>query len=311
MITAVVAAADEAAPDALAQVAAFRGRQEGLHAGARVEDGPAAVVAQAARGLGGRLADGLGQAGEVGLVRQQGVAVGLLGQHVLREVGVQRGQAHVDGGHFFLLFRAEAGAGQHEVGVGRPHQALLLGRQRSLFGGLVDRLDAAEQRRVLHDLVLVGGELGRHLALERLELGRAQAGAQRVIEGADAIKGAARALQRFEGVFEGRRRRVVGDGVDLDQPRGHGGLEGGPKPCDAGLVEGRQAAEGAAPGGEQGGVCGRVRHGVALWQLGCARRAQGNAANTRRKSAPHDAGTPSVQPGRKARYRNGRLTSMR
>ena len=60
---------------------------------------------------------------------------------------------------------------------------MLFGRQLFLLRRVVNRLDAFEERFVLRDLIVEGGEFGRHLAPHNLEF-RIRHGA-----GPDAVNG--------------------------------------------------------------------------------------------------------------------------
>ncbi len=193
-----------------------------------------------------------GRPGEVfGLVDGQEL-VGLVGQHVLAEVGVELGQPLVDLRHPGLGRRVEAGAGAHEIGVFEPGEALLLGGPLGLVGRVVERFDALEKLLVLGDLVAEGGHLGRHLAFDRLQLGIAHGAAVDPEEGLHPAVALAGALELAEGVLEGRRRRVAGDLLDLGQSLLHRQLERRLEVRHLDLVERREAAIGAGPLGEQG-----------------------------------------------------------
>ncbi len=234
----VVAAAGESAPHLLAQVAAAGIGEEGLHARARVEDLPLCVVAARAGGRGG---------GD----ERMGV---LVGQHVLAEIGVERGEALVDLRQSLLRDLVQARAAPRELGVAKPGEPLLLRRQARLLARLVDGGDAREEPCVLDDPVVEAGEPGLHLALDVLESGRAHRRGEDAVDRRRPVERPAAALHRLERVRERGRRGVIGDAVDLGQPFGHRDLERRLEVLDLHLVERRNAAERATPRGNQG-VC--------------------------------------------------------
>ncbi len=247
----VVAAGVEGAPDLLAQVAPVRIGQERVHRRAGVEDRKLALVALAGCGLGGGVAQRLRQAGQVGFLEVQHVAV-LVGEQVLAELGVEPGEFLVDGGDAGLGFRRQLGAVLHHADPVGPHQLLLLGRQVQAVALLVDRVHAGEQLGVLADLVLEGGDLGIDTVLDSLELGQVLGGAPHAVQGQHPGERLAGALLGDDGVVEARGRRIVGDGVDLGQVLADSRVDGRLEGRDLDLVERRHAAIGAGPGRQQG-----------------------------------------------------------
>jgi hypothetical protein len=248
---AVVAAVHEHAPGLLAQVAAVGVGQQRLDARARVGDHPLALLAARLRDLGRAGLHRRRQAGELGLVLDDDLAVVLVGEHVLAEFREQRGQLLVDLGEFLLRRRVELRTRADEVRVVEPGEPLLLGRQARFFASLVDRRDAFEQLLVLRDLVAERSQPRRHLALDGLHGLVVERRAEDAIDRVDAIEHPAGALHRRDRVVEGRRLGIGRDAVDLAQLLGHSGFERGLQVLDFRLIEGRNAAIGAAPGGEQ------------------------------------------------------------
>ena len=259
----VVAAAVVVAPDNLAHGAVVGIGQERVHRGARVGDRPLALVAVVGGGLGRGGLQVFRQAAElVGL--EVGDPAGLLGLQVLAELGEQGGQPLVDLGDPGLGLGVEGGAGAGEVVPVDPDQPLLLGRQ--LLGGGVglQRLDAGEQLGVLHDLVVEGRQLGVHLVLDLLVLRRRQVGAPDAVDRLRPGQRLAAAFQRLDGVGEGGRRGVVGDGLDLAPVQRHGLFQRRLEVGHLDQVEPRIAAVGAAPGGEHGVLVGLGLHAGGL-----------------------------------------------
>ncbi len=277
----VVAAGVEGLPHLLAQAAVVRIGQEGIDRGAGVQHRPLALVALVGGGCGRGVLHRLGQAREVGLLQVEDVAA-LVGQQVLAELCVEARQLLVDGGDPRLGGGGEPGAALHPVDPVVPGQLLLLRRQARGLARLVDRVDAGEQAGVLADPVLELGDLGVHHLLHRLHVGVVFRGAPHAVKRHHPAERLARPLLGYDGVVEGGRGRVAGDGIDLRQVLAHAllkrRLEGG----DLHLGEGRQAAVRPAPGREQGlrvgrEVCGRRAAGPGLRRRigGGGRRATG------------------------------------
>jgi hypothetical protein len=253
-----VAAVDEHAPGALAQVAPGGVGEERVDRRARVGDQPRARHAARLR-VGRRgLAHRGGEPRELGAVAQHEELVGLVLQQVLAEARVEPGEPLVDGRQPHLGGGVEPRAGAHEIGVDAPGEAALLGRQARRVGRRVRRLDAPEERRVLRDAVGERREPRCHAALHRLELGGAHRRAPDTVGGAYPVERAPGALQRGDRVVEGRRRGVGGDAVDLGELLGHRGLERRLEVADLDAVERRHTAVRPGPAGEQrvGGVRG-------------------------------------------------------
>src|SRR5262245_15202904 len=107
-------------------------------------------MARALRRLGGGGLQRLGQSLEIRLAVDERVAT-LVGEHVLAERGVERGEPLVDLAEALLCGGVQAGAGPDEVRVLVPREALLLGIEARLLGSLVHRRQALEERLVLND----------------------------------------------------------------------------------------------------------------------------------------------------------------
>ena len=267
---AVVAARGEHAPDLLAQLAARRPGEEGIDARARVDDGPLPRLAAAGGGGRGRLAQRGGQAGQVGLSLEQDQLRALLGEHVLAEVGEERGEALVQFGELFLGRLVQLCAGADELGVVEPHQPLLLGIEIEAVALLVHRGDALEELLVLHDPIVERGQLGSHLALDGLDLVVVHRRCVDGVDAADAVEGVASPFHGGDGVVERRRGGVGDDAVDLRQVLGHGCFQRRLEIRDLEAAEGRNAAPGTDPRleervGRRGGLRGR-----GFRRIGCA-----------------------------------------
>ena len=257
---AVVAAADERAPDLLAQVAAGRVLEERLHRRARVEHRALGLDAARLRGGGQRRARRRGQAVEVALGVEDEPVFVLVGEQRLREPGVQARQLLVDRGQSRLGRGVQARAGAHEVGVQQPRQPLLLRVESRVATLGVDRVDAPVQPLVLDDPVRMRRQQWRDLALHRLHGGVVQ---RRGVDMEDRRRAAQRATAAFHGrdrVLEARRRGIGGDGVDLGQLRRHAREQRRLEVLDADPVERRDAAIAAGPRRQQ--RAGRRRGGA-------------------------------------------------
>ncbi len=109
-----------------------------------------AVLAPALlRGHAGGSADTVRQAGQVRLAFEHQRIGLLVGEHILAEGGAQRRQPLVDGGESSLGGRRQRRAGALEIQVIALEHPLLLGRQAEPVARAVERVDAAEQRRVV------------------------------------------------------------------------------------------------------------------------------------------------------------------
>ena len=211
--------------DLLAQLAVGEVGQRRLAGGVLQRDEVLALVAGflgRRRGGGDRL---LGQAVEQGhVVHQHGRIVHFL-EHVLAEGGGQAGQLGVHRLQGFLVGVGQVGAGTDEVGVVTLEQALGLGVQAQGISLVVERLDAREELAVEQDRVLVGGELRRQGGLHLLDFGVGVGAGQVAEHRAGAVEQGAGFFHRDDGVHEARRVRVVGDRGDFGALLGHAALE--------------------------------------------------------------------------------------
>ena len=258
---AVVAAHDEHPPHLLAQVAAGRQGQERIDARTRVDDGPLSrLAATGGRGSGG-LAQRGGQPGEIRFLLEHDHLGALLGEEVLAELRVERGELLVQIGKTLLGGIVELRAGARERRVVEPEQPLLLRIEAEPIARLVHRGDAREEPAVLEDLVVEGGELRCHLGLDGLDLRVVHRRGVDAVDGADPIESQAGPLHRDDGVLERRGVRALGDAIDLLQVLGHCGFQRRCDVLDLEFPEGRDPAVRARPGHEQRIVrVGRLGH---------------------------------------------------
>ena len=140
---------------------------------------------------------------------------GLVVQHVLREARGQLGQLL----HHLRVARLRlgraAGAGAHEVEVHALQQAPLLGRQAERSRCACSASMRCEQPGVHVDRAVVRGQRRRHLALHGLQLGRGLRRREVVEHRLDAREQPPAAVEGGDGVVEGGRLGLRGDGVQL------------------------------------------------------------------------------------------------
>ena len=141
-------------------------------------------------------------------------------------------------------------------------QAQFVGVEAEPFPAFMQIGNAREQGGVQGNAAVMGGQLGRHLALDRLQRRIAMAGDQVGKHRPDAPQGAAAAFHRHDGVFEIGRRGGGGDRLDLGQMLGHALVEGRREMLGRDHVE-RRRAERGGPVGEEGVLC----HGLS-WPVG-------------------------------------------
>ena len=217
---AVVAAVDELAPHLFAQGAVVGERQERIDAGAGVDDGPALKIARLGRSAGGGLV-GVGQAGDAGLVRDDGPGV-LVGDDLLAEAGEGIGQGGVDPAQLGLAGGVQIGTGADEAVAAALGQALLLGAQAHGIGIVSDRLHALEQRRIEVDLVEEGRQQGRHLRVRRIIGLAADVAGHHAVDVDDLVQRRAPQLHGDHGVGKCGGFGIVGDGGHIGARQIHG-----------------------------------------------------------------------------------------
>jgi hypothetical protein len=189
-------------------------RECGLAGGQHQRDEPAVEAPRTGR-LAGRGTRAVVEPIELALVDEVQREVVRVGEEVLlegrrqrRQLGVQLGQAGAGVG-------IERGAAEHGLAMDAFEQVRLVGIECQLVAHAVQQADPGEEPRVQPDGIVMGSEDRGELSLEGVDrlvgVGRA-----RVLEdGQHPAQELARAFEREEGVLERRRRRIVGDGVDV------------------------------------------------------------------------------------------------
>jgi hypothetical protein len=242
-------------------------------------------------GLPAARAETAGHAGHFGL-RQEAVALLLVGQHLVAELDAQAGELDVDRGQPLAGGFGKGGARTDVIAVGHFEDALLLGRETQLVALIVQLADAREQRLVQQHFRAEGGKPGRDVRFHLLDLGRAVASRQ-VEEGrAGAVEERAAALEPLDRVGEGRNRALHGDGAHFLAGLAHALLEGGQIMFGTDAVIGRDAV-GRGPlvfeqrigghGGRRGrglGKRGRGKHGGHGDQAGGQQGASGHLVSS-------------------------------
>ena len=233
----------------LAQIAPGRELQERFDARARQGDGVFARMAALDRDARGALRKEIRQAVEIALGEQH-QPVFFVRQHILAELGAERRQPLADRGEAVLGFGREACASAGEIEMITLEHARLFGRKPERVLARLQGVDAPEQGIVQIDVAAMAREDRGDLAFDRLDLVIAR-GAGEIEE--DARHFVARlpaALQRLDGVGEGRRLRIGDDGVDLRPRPGDGGVERGPEMRGFDALE-RRRLERPGPGFEK------------------------------------------------------------
>ncbi|GMA76755.1 hypothetical protein GCM10025880_31720 [Methylorubrum aminovorans] len=267
-----------------AQIAAGGEDEERLDQRARQGDHMAVLGAPLLGGFRGGIAQEGREAGKViGAVERQ-EEVALVGEHVLGELRAEFGQPDRDLGDASLRLRGEAGAGPAEAAeVALEHAALL--RAQTLGIG-VDRREAVPELRVQGDGARMPGELWGDGPFDRLQL-RAGVAAREIEEHVGhPVEGRARPLHRRDGVVEGRRRLVSGDGRDLGVMRLQRAREGrhvmlGPDRLEIRQAEGCRPFRGVERVRCRGGAAGLLP----LGQIACGVGGHGQEPSRKLRAA--------------------------
>ncbi|MNQ62929.1 hypothetical protein D3C85_772930 [compost metagenome] len=305
---AVVAALDELLPHLLAQGAVVGEGQEGIDAGAGVDDGPALDVARTRSGGGGGLV-GFRQTLQAGLVGDDGPGV-FVGHHLLTEAGEGVRQGGVDAAQLGLAGGVQGGAVADEAVAAALGQTLLLGVQACGVSAVGHGLDAGEQLLVEDDLVAGGRQDRRQLGLQHVPFVAADVRRHDAEDVDGAVQRLADQLHRHQGVGEGRGVGVVSDrghvgALQFDAfqnglahlgrghlvPRGHAFIGAGPGLQQLGARRGRRQ-DGAGDARLVGGREGRGRSGHSVLQ-----GAGGGAARQGEEARAPDEKMASVHPG--------------
>jgi hypothetical protein len=132
---------------------------------------PGASDAAFLRRLAGRRSNVVGKAGEVALVDEREAIFRFVGEHVLHESRRQHRKALDDGPVACLAASGEPGARADEIEMNALGEAPLFSAGRQLIAATVDGFDPREELRVHRGRAVVGGELRRDVALDRLQVG--------------------------------------------------------------------------------------------------------------------------------------------
>ncbi|MCZ1011617.1 hypothetical protein O1L68_38450 [Streptomyces lydicus] len=146
---------------------------------------------------------------------------------VLPELGAPGGDLGIQRAQALLLLRGEAGAGPDPVRVVALQQPQLLGVPSGLLTLPVERVQPGEQCGVEQQRIVMGGQPGGDLDLDRLDL--LVGIRRRLVEEhpAHPAQQRAAALQCLHGVLEGRRFGTGADRRDLVQLIGYAAGKGG------------------------------------------------------------------------------------
>ena len=148
-------------------------------------------------------------------------------ERVLAELRRQRRKLLVDFLELPLSRLRQLRPGAHELDFVALDELRRLRVEAELGALLVEAVDPREEGRIEEDLVPMRSELRRHLRLDLLHLRVSVGGTQRAEHGLYAVQETANLLERDEGVLERGRGRIVRDGLDFLEVRGHAGLESG------------------------------------------------------------------------------------
>ena len=211
------------------------------------------------------------EAGQVRLIRHvQFESVGFLEQ-VLCEHGIEFGYPRIDFLHAHLVFLAQRGPAANEVAVRQLDQAHFLLVKAKRFSGFVNRLDPRKYFLIQQDRILFLRQARVDLDFQFLQ-GVVGIGIGDVSEHVvDADQQRPDQLQRFDGVLEGWRFRVVTDAGDIGALLFDTGFESGPVMLIPNQLEGRYAV-GRVPFGEKRVLVFCCRHhglGPGLFGHGC------------------------------------------
>ncbi len=257
VLVAVVAARVVGAPDLLAQSALVGEGQERVHRRARVGDGVLPFLPAGRRRLRGRLHESLREAAELVGFEEEDVPL-LIREHVLREARVELRQTLVDLGVTLPGRARQRRSVVREAVVHELDQAQLVGSEARRVATLPHGADPREERRVLHDLRSVLGELRRHLRLHLTEFRRREVCAPDVEVSLHPIEVAPRPFQGGDRVLESRCARIARDRVDLLEVDLHPTQERGLQRVELHPVEGGHASVGTGPGREERVLLARI-----------------------------------------------------
>ena len=162
----------------------------------------------------------VGKPGEVLLAVEQQCIGLLIRQHVLAEDRAERGEAGIDVGEPRFRRRVKGRARTHESQVIALEHAPLFRGQREALAHLVQAIDPAEQGRVHENGVPVLGLEWRELTLDRQNRIVRMGAGQQVEDVAGPRERLSTRFERGDGVGEGRRGGIAGDGRHFGGMRG-------------------------------------------------------------------------------------------
>ena len=243
----VIAAHRPHAPALFAQVAPRGVGNERLHRRPRIGEEPLALLALRCRSGRRRVAKVVRQSREIGfMVDDERVAL-FVGQLVLAEDREEAGKALVDLLQAEFFGFAKRRTATDEVRVDDVGESLLLGQQVRSRTRLVNRFQAREQRVVLNNFVVEGGQHRRELGLGCLH---ALVVHGRRVDSKDSRCAPERPpgiVERGKRVLEVWRSAVARDRGDLESLQLHASLDGGFEGGDFHHVETRKAAVRSRP----------------------------------------------------------------
>ncbi len=169
----------------------------------------------------------------------------LVGEYVLRELGGERRHARIDLGDALLGLGASLAPARTKASVGALEKACLLGIEAETLAALVEIGDALEKLAIEEDRALMGGELRRDIALDRLQ-GLARIGAGEIEEDiGDLVQEIAALFEREERIGECRLCGLAGDGAHLSLVLPESTRECGSKVLGLDAAEGRRSKRSA------------------------------------------------------------------
>ncbi len=169
---------------------------------------------------------GVGQAVELVLAVDQHRGFVAGGQQFHPIIVGQLGDLPVERGELLLLFGGEFGTGMDEAAIGAGDQEFLVVIKAQGLAGVVDRLDALEQLGVQQDRILVGLQLGGLVLVDLVERIVGIGADQLLEQGIDAAQQRPAAIERDDGVVEGRLVLAVDDLRDIDIFLGDADVDG-------------------------------------------------------------------------------------
>ena len=218
----------------LPQIPILRIGQERQHAGFVGREKPGILELRPLCGAGGGFDHTGRQTGEIGLVLDHELEGVGLGEEIAVELHLESGQPLVDLLEPALILGSQKGAVADIIAVEILQQKELLGVEVERLALVIDGLHPGKEPGIELDLVLVGRQPRRDLLLNRFDLVVGVGSAQGEKDPRHLVEHLARAIERRNGVGEGRRLWIVDDCCDLGVLTGHSLLE---RRDEVGLVD--------------------------------------------------------------------------